>query len=491
MSKQSIEPLVMPRWGLSMEEGTLTQWLVKEGDEIKEGDLVAEIETSKIANELESHLSGKLRRLVADEGDTLPSGDLLAVVAAEDVGDEEIEKFIKGFSPDPELAEKIGDVEDEDGEGDGAAGGADNAAADMSGSGEPDTEQADGKESRAPAEERGAGKTAAKKSPREKSARKKSAGKQPPGKKPSDGSGEGESGSAARDDGDTADGIPATHFARRLAEKHGIDLTGIEGTDRRGRICVDDVYRAAEKAGRSLPPRAPRRARGDAGGGVTEIRPTAMRKTIARRLAASKREAPHYRVVSEMRMDAALALLDSYREDELRVTLNDYLVKAVAAALMQSPGVNVQFDGEVLRRYDDADIAVAVALDDGLITPVVRAANRKSLTEIAAETADLGRRARERRLREAEIEGGTFTISNLGMFEVTQFDAVINPPSSAILAVGRATPRPVVDAGGAIVAATVATMTLSSDHRVIDGAVAARFLTQLKRIVENPGRLAG
>lgn len=472
MSKQSIEPLVMPRWGLSMEEGTLTQWLVKEGDEIKEGDLVAEIETSKIANELESHLSGKLRRLVADEGDTLPSGDLLAVVAAEDVGDEEIEKFIKGFSPDPELAEKIGDVEDE---------GADDS----------DAERADGKESGAPAEERGAGKTAAKKSPREKSAREKSAGKQPPGKKPSDGSGEGESGSAARDDGDTADGIPATHFARRLAEKHGIDLTGIEGTDRRGRICVDDVYRAAEKAGRSLPPRAPRRARGDAGGGVTEIRPTAMRKTIARRLAASKREAPHYRVVSEMRMDAALALLDSYREDELRVTLNDYLVKAVAAALMQSPGVNVQFDGEVLRRYDDADIAVAVALDDGLITPVVRAANRKSLTEIATETADLGRRARERRLREAEIEGGTFTISNLGMFEVTQFDAVINPPSSAILAVGRATPRPVVDAGGAIVAATVATMTLSSDHRVIDGAVAARFLTQLKRIVENPGRLAG
>jgi pyruvate dehydrogenase E2 component (dihydrolipoamide acetyltransferase) len=213
-----------------------------------------------------------------------------------------------------------------------------------------------------------------------------------------------------------------------------------------------------------------------------------MRLTIARRLQASKRDAPHFRVVVDVEVDALLALQQALGGGQ-QVTINDLLVKACAASLMEVPACNVQFDGAVLRRFSDADIAVAVAVDDGLITPIVRAANRKPLAEISSELRELVGRARAGRLQAGEFEGGTFSISNLGMYGVRQFDAVINPPQAVILAVGAAGRRVVVrDEQPAV--ASVMTLSLSSDHRVIDGATAAKFLAVLQRLLEQPQTLA-
>jgi pyruvate dehydrogenase E2 component (dihydrolipoamide acetyltransferase) len=209
-----------------------------------------------------------------------------------------------------------------------------------------------------------------------------------------------------------------------------------------------------------------------------------MRKTIARRLQQSMQELPHYYLRMDVNVDALLALRDQ-REG---AGINDFLLRAAALALQQVPALNVHFDGEGIRRFSDSDIALAVATDTGLITPVVRAAQNKTVTAIAAEARELAARARAGELQRAEIEGATFTVSNLGKFGVTDFTAIINPPQVAILAAGAAEQRAVAS-NGEVAAATIMTLTLSCDHRVIDGAVAARFLSALKQLIEEPERL--
>jgi pyruvate dehydrogenase E2 component (dihydrolipoamide acetyltransferase) len=219
---------------------------------------------------------------------------------------------------------------------------------------------------------------------------------------------------------------------------------------------------------------------------------TGMRKTIAARLQQSKQTAPHYRVQIDAEIDDLLAARKQINDanTDVKVSVNDFIVKACASALMKVPALNVQFDGEVIRQFSDADIAVAVALDEGLITPIVKGANRKGLIAISNEVRDLATRAKLGRLKSEEFQGGTFSVSNLGMFGIKQFDAIINPPQAAILAIGGSEPKPVIR-DGELKSVTVVNLSLSSDHRIIDGAVAARFLSVLKGYLQQPATMLG
>jgi len=300
----------------------------------------------------------------------------------------------------------------------------------------------------------------------------------------------------------------ATLHARKFAAERGINLNNVSGSGRGGRISVIDIERAIVAAGGALleqpvaeqgdaaPPGPAQhtpatKTAGTTAGNRVELHPlSSMRRTIASRLQASKREAPHFRAVVDVDVDALLerrmAINAGLRDG--RVSLTELLVKACGLALVEVPELNIQFDGETVHRFADADVAVAVAVDDGLITPIIRAANRKSLMDIAGEFADLSTRAKEGRLRAEEFQGGTFSISNLGMFGVRQFDAIINPPQAAILAVGTVEKRMVVREDRPAVA-SVMTLSLSSDHRVIDGVTAARFLGVLKSLLAEPARI--
>jgi pyruvate dehydrogenase E2 component (dihydrolipoamide acetyltransferase) len=282
---------------------------------------------------------------------------------------------------------------------------------------------------------------------------------------------------------------PASPHARRFAREHGINLNNVKGSGRGGRIQIEDVERAIVEAGGSLAVPAPARQPSTAQDVVEEVPLAGMRLTIARRLKEAKLDAPHFRLVVDANAGRLLELRERLNA-EGGVSMNDLLVKCCAIALVEVPACNVQFDGEVLKRFRNADIAVAVALDDGLITPIVRSANLKSVREIAAETRDLVARAKSGALKAPEYEGGSFTVSNLGMYGVRQFDAIINRPQAAILAAGRIEER-VIASKGAPAIANMWTLTLSCDHRVIDGAVGARFLKALVHAIETAAGVAG
>ena len=286
--------------------------------------------------------------------------------------------------------------------------------------------------------------------------------------------------------------IKATPVARRLAEELGVNLLECRVSGDRGRVCKADVEAVAARKNKPLAPSI------DTSGSITIESPfesevlTGMRKTIAGRLQSSKQTAPHFRVQIDAEIDALLAVRKQINaaNSAAKVSVNDFMVKACAAALMQVPAINVQFDGEQVKYFKDADISVAVAVADGLITPIVSSANHKGLIAISNEVRDLATRAKINRLKPAEFVGGSFCISNLGMFGIKQFDAIINPPQGAILAVGTGEQRPVVKEGQLSIA-TVVSLTLSSDHRIIDGAVAAQFMSILKGYLEQPATMLG
>jgi len=272
-----------------------------------------------------------------------------------------------------------------------------------------------------------------------------------------------------------------------MAAERGISLSSLEGSGPGGRIVKRDV----EGAGASTSA-AP--ARSDAGAGVLpfpsqgpqELPVSSMRKTIAKRLSESKFTAPHFYVTVEIDMGPAVDVREQLLKGEnTKVSFNDLVVKACAKALTRFPLVNASWKGDTILSHGDVHVGVAVAIPDGLITPVVRHADRKSVVEISREVKDLAARAREKKLRPEEFTGSTFTISNLGMYEVTEFTAIINPPESAILAVGAARQVPVVE-GDRVVVGHRMKVTLSSDHRVVDGALAAQFLAEVRRLLENP-----
>uniref|UniRef100_UPI0005BD07A3 dihydrolipoamide acetyltransferase family protein n=1 Tax=Actinomyces polynesiensis TaxID=1325934 RepID=UPI0005BD07A3 len=310
--------------------------------------------------------------------------------------------------------------------------------------------------------------------------------------------------------------VPATPVARRLAGELGINLHDCRTTGTRGRVCRLDVEEAARRFGTPLPgeaappssalsptaPSAPGGAPTGTGTGGGAPAPAAapeavpfspMRRTIGSRLQASYRTTPHFRVRQEIVLDELLALRRSINAavPGVRISVNDLVVKAAGLALVRVPEVNVQFDeaSQSVLRFPHADVAVAVAVPDGLITPIVRSVDTRSLSEVSGDLAGLITRAKAGRLTPDEFQGGTFTVSNLGMFGVTGFDAIINPPQAAILAVGAGLPRPVVDGDGSVVVRTVMEVTLSGDHRVIDGATGASFVGELRAILESPTQM--
>ncbi len=283
----------------------------------------------------------------------------------------------------------------------------------------------------------------------------------------------------------------ATPLVRKLARERGIQLESVTGTGPGGRIVRRDLDRLpapepAAVADAATTPSAPSVVAPVLGAGYTDIPLTGMRKAIARRLTESKTTVPHFYVAADCRVDGLIALRRKVNEAATRkVSLNDLVLKAVAGALTEVPDANAIWNGDSIRRFDGADIAVAVAVDGGLLTPVLRGVDTMPLSVLSAQVAELAGRARSGRIQQHELQGGTFAVSNLGMYGVTEFSAILNPPQVGILAVGAATPRPVV-IDGELAVGTVMTVTLSADHRVIDGAVAAQWMAAFVRLIENP-----
>jgi pyruvate dehydrogenase E2 component (dihydrolipoamide acetyltransferase) len=500
-----IEAITVPKWGLTMTEGTVSEWLVREGAQVNVGDAVMDMETSKIVNTVESIVAGKLRRIVANAGDTLEIGALLGVLAEDDVADSEIDTFVTTFviegvastdmigpdsassaaseaqqEPDiqPEPIAKAAPAEQSSALSE-LAEGADDSEVSASNHARRLAQQykinlhnvtASGRHGRVSREDVVAAVVAADGSI-------ESAPPVPTSTEPQPSTG---------DDSQ----VKATSVARRLAKELGVNLNDCRPTGRHGKVCKYDVEAANALLNGTAAPVAPTPEMAAAAQAAFEELPlTGMRRTIASRLQSSKQEIPHYRVSMDVQLDALLALRKQINgaDPSVNVSVNDCLIKAAAMTLVKTPDVNVQFDeaSQSVRRFRDADVAVAVAIEDGLITPIVKAANDKTLSQISSEMRELATRAKTGTLKPDEFQGGSFSISNLGMYGVKQFDAIINPPQCAILAVGGGEERAVVT-DGQLSVATVMTLSLSSDHRVIDGALAAQFLNLLKRYIETP-----
>lgn len=433
----------MPKMSDTMEEGVLVAWLADEGDAVSAGDVIAQVETDKATMDLEVYDDGVLLKKVIGEGDSVPIGGLIAVLGKE------------GESADDVLATYGGD---------GASGSAPESSA---------------------------------------SAEAESTAPQPV--QPAGGSDE-RAQDAPAETGDSR--VKASPLARRMASDAGIDLGSLQGSGPDGRVVKRDVEAAMEgtqaqsapaspqpvqPAAQTPAPKAPAPARPTAASGESsDARISQMRKTIARRLAQSKFTAPHFYLTVDVDMSTAMSFrkdLNTITESRglSKVSFNDLITKACAQALRRHPAVNSSWMEEegVIRQHGDVNVAIAVAMPDGLITPVVRNADQKGLAEIAGETRDLATRAKDRQLDPSEWEGSTFTTSNLGMFGISEFTAIINPPNACILAIGGIRDVPVVK-NGDVVPGKVMTLTLSCDHRVVDGATGAEFLTDVKSLLEEP-----
>jgi pyruvate dehydrogenase E2 component (dihydrolipoamide acetyltransferase) len=415
--------LKMPALSPTMEEGTLSKWLVKEGDEVSSGDILAEIETDKATMEFEAVDEGTIAKILVAEGtDGVKVGQPIAILA---------------------------------GEGEGASEAAQAAP--------------DAKAEKPKAEEQ---KEAAKAEPEKKSEPEKM-----PEPKPEPKSGE---------------RIKASPLARRIAGDKGIDLSSLQGSGPGGRIVKADLEKAPEQAAAPAAKPATPVEPGEIPHEIVKL--SNMRKTIARRLTEAKQTIPHIYLTVDIRLDALLKLrseLNAGLEGRgIKLSVNDLLIKALAAALIEVPECNVAFAGDNLIEYSRADISVAVSIPGGLITPIVANADGKSVSAIATEMKDLAARAKEGKLSPDEYQGGTASISNMGMYGIKAFDAVINPPQGMIMAIGAGEKRPYV-INDSLQIATVMSATGSFDHRAIDGADGAKLMQAFKRLVENPlGMLA-
>jgi len=416
----------MPAVLASATEAAIQSWSVTEGQVIAVGDALADIETDKAVVEYAAEVAGTVGRLIAQPGDNLAVGEPIAIVLA-------------------------------DGEGMDAVGPALAAAGVSASDAIPAPEPAPA----APAAPEPA--PAAPAAPAVETPPTEAPVAGPPSEAPS---------------GRTF----ASPIVRRLARERGIDLAALTGTGPSGRI----VRRDLDSASLPAAPAGGPAASGPAASGYTEIPLTGMRRAIARRLTESKTTVPHFYVTAHVRVDRLLALrAEVNAAAERKVSVNDFVIKAVAGALRDVPAANAIWGGDHIRRFDGVDLAIAVAVDGGLLTPVLRSVDTTSLTEVSARVAELADRARAGRLRQEELEGGSFSISNLGMYGVDEFSAILNPPQAGILAVSAAKQQPVV-VDGELAVGTVMTVSLSADHRVIDGVVAAQWMAAFVLRIENP-----
>lgn len=428
----------MPEIATGAAEAAIQSWLVEVGSPVKAGQAIVEIETEKAVVEYEAERAGVLAGILLPAGDAAAVGVPIAVLAED------------GESLDAALA---------------AAGGGPSAPV------APET-------AIAAAPEEAADAVAA------------PAATAPAVAAPADAGGEEQR-------------LFASPLVRRLARERGVDLADVPGSGPRGRVVRRDLDAWTQARDERHPdaatpapapvPAAPAETEpaqavpARAAASYEDVPHTGMRRAIARRLAESKATVPHFYLQADCRVDALLDLRARINEGrEQRVSVNDLVVKAVAGALRDVPEANAIWTPDATRRFATADIAVAVSVPGGLLTPVVREADRLSIGELGATVRDLAERAREGRLRQNELEGGSFAVSNLGMYGTTSFSAIINPPHAGILAVGAATRRPVVEADGSLAAATVMSVTLSADHRVLDGALAAQWLAAFVARIENP-----
>src|SRR5918997_1495490 len=413
----------MPKMGDAMEEGTLLKWLKSEGEEVSEGDPIAEIETDKVTMELEAEDEGTLAQLIADEGQEVPVGDAIAFIQGEG---EEVPERSEGGAEAQEEAEEGGE---EDG---GRA-------------------QATATETEAPQE-----------------------------------------------------GEP---------EENDLDLSKIDGSGPAGRIVERDVRAAMESgtaqrtedgaAGGVAAPEQPQPQQAEMQGfqparlpepteepGTQLVEPTRMMQVIGERMTEAKQHVPHFYATVEVRMDAALALRkqlnEQLEEEGIKLSVNDFVMKACAVALRSYPNLNALYTTRGVELHEKVDMAMAVALDQGLITPVIRDIGSKGLAAISQESKDLASRAREGKLQPDEYQGGTITVSNMGMFGIESFTAIINPPQAAIVAVSSIAKRPDYDENGEVVPASMMKLTLSADHRIANGRDGALYMAEVKRVLENP-----
>ena len=453
--------VIMPKMGDAMEEGTLLKWLKSEGDEISEGDPIAEIETDKVTLEIEAEAAGTLAQLMVSEGDDVPVGEAIAFIAGEG---EEVPESSGG-----------GQAEAEEGGDSGA--------------------QAQTATQEQPAESSQAG--------------------------GGDSQAAGDAGAA--DGASQAGGnghFRASPIVRRLARENNLDLSRVEGSGPAGRIVERDVRAAMESGTAQADGQAQQPADGGAQTaveapeqptqqqvemqgfqparipeptgvpGTTLVEPTRMMRVIGERMTEAKQHVPHFYATVEVRMDAAMALRKQLNEqlegEGVKLSVNDFVMKACAVALRNYPNLNALYTTRGIELHGKVDMAMAVALDQGLITPVIRDLGSKGLATISRESKDLAARARDGKLKPEEYQGGTFTVSNMGMFGIESFTAIINPPQAAIVAVSSIEKRPVFDDAGLVVPGSMMKLTLSADHRIANGRDGALYMSEVKRTLENP-----
>jgi pyruvate dehydrogenase E2 component (dihydrolipoamide acetyltransferase) len=448
----------MPKLSDTMTEGTLVSWKKKKGDKVSAGDVIAEIETDKATMEWESSEDGTLTEIYVEEGGKVNVGDKIAFIAGE--GEEEAPKKEEKKEPEKkeekteETKEKKPEAETE----------------------KPAPAEKKEKETAPPQE-----KTVEAAVPAARSEDKKKTA-QP-------------TATPARTEEAR---VKASPVARRVAAELGVDLSSVKGTGPDGRVTETDVRGAAKSKGTTPAQKAPAVAKPSApsikAGEGARIQLSGMRKIIAQRLVESLGPVPHFYLTIEINATPLMTAREELKSagegaDTSKITVNDFVLKAAVQAAVKVPRVNASFDGDAIVQYADVDLGIAVAIEDGLLTPVIRAAQNKSLREISQQVKDLASRARNKRMKPEEFQGGTFTVSNLGGMGIDSFSAVINPPQGFILAVGKVTKVPVIDDSDQIVAGNRMSITMSCDHRVVDGALGAEYLKELRHLLENPALL--
>ena len=422
---EGVEIITMPRLSDTMEEGTVSTWLKKEGDKVEEGDILAEIETDKATMEFESFYSGTLLKIGIPEGESAPVDQLLAIIGPEGT---DVSGILEG-------AKKGG-------------------------------KSSDKKEEKSFKEDKSEKKSSDKDSKKEEKTvsteNKKESGSEI--SSPSNVLNEGR--------------IIASPLAKRLAEEKGINLRQVQGSGENGRIVKADIENYQPASGQAYIPVGTE--------SFEEVKNSQMRKTIAKRLSESKFTAPEYYLTVEMDMDQAIAAREAINAaPDVKISFNDMIIKACAMALRKHPQVNSQWTPEVTKIAKHIHVGVAVAVDEGLLVPVLKFADQMTFTQIGATVKELAGKARTKKITPAEMEGSTFTVSNLGMFGIHEFTSIINQPNSAILSVGAIVQKPVVKNGQIVVGNTM-NVTLACDHRTVDGATGAKFMQTLRQYIENP-----